>query len=112
MSDSWKKAETTFDAHDFNTNPVLEGVLIDKHSEVGENKSWLYIFRKADGTEVSMWGSTILDDLMKQVSVGQEARVTFIGVKKNKTNNRETKHFEVEYRDAPMKKAEASGPDL
>lgn len=60
----------------------IEGVLISKHTGVGANKSNTYHVDTKEGQKM-VWGSTILDDRMEFVSVGDIIRITFKGQEKN-----------------------------
>lgn len=65
-----------------NEGDQIEGIYIKKKENVGENKSNLYIL-DVDGTHKSIWGSTVLDDKMDYVSVGDKIRITYQGKEKN-----------------------------
>jgi hypothetical protein len=62
---------------------VIEGVLINKHIDVGSNKSKTYDIETKEGQKM-VWGSTILDDRMAYVKVGEVVRITFKGKETNK----------------------------
>lgn len=72
----------------------VEGVLLRKQEKVGVNESMLYNLEK-DGSLIGVWGSTVLDDRMSFVAVGDYVRITFKGVQKNK-KNQDVKIFKVE----------------
>ena len=66
-------------AHDFDSNPEVSGVLVKVDEEVGPNGSMLFTLQQKDGTEVAVWGSAILDDLMRKVMTGEEVRIVCTG---------------------------------
>lgn len=57
----------------------IEGTYIRKKENVGKNKANLYIIEKHDGEKISVWGSTVLDDKMDYVSLGNVIIITFLG---------------------------------
>ena len=72
----------------------IEGVLINKKENVGINESNAYYIENNDGMHM-IWGSTVLDDRMSIISVGDTIRITYKGTRKNK-RNQDTKIFKVE----------------
>ncbi len=76
----------------------LQGTYIELEENVGQFNSKVYTIRGSDG-EVKIWGSTVLDDLMKKVEIGTEVRITYNGKKPSKTGKNPWKDFKVEYRD-------------
>lgn len=54
----------------------VEGVLLEKRKEVGANNSNAYYLEK-DGNKVMVWGTTIIDQRMAYVKVGEYIRITF-----------------------------------
>jgi len=68
--------------HDFETNPVLQGVLIEKESDVGDNNSMRYTIENIETHEQEMvWGSTVLDARMKTADLGIELVLWYQGKK-------------------------------
>lgn len=63
-------------------NDSIEGIYVKKKENVGENKANLYIL-DIDGVKRSVWGSTVLDDKMDDVSPGDKIRITYLGKEKN-----------------------------
>ena len=72
----------------------VEGVLIRKEEEVGPNKSNTYHLEKGE-KQVMVWGTTIIDNKMSYVKVGEYVKITY---KKTETNklNQPVKVFKVE----------------
>jgi len=77
-----------------NVEDKIEGVLVDKKSDVGVNKSNIYHIENEEGL-FFVWGSTVLDDRMAAVNVGQKLKITYKGTKPNK-RGQDTKIFKVE----------------
>jgi len=68
-----------FDAHDFNVDNLCKGILIEKKSDVGPNNSMLYVLEVGGGKKVSVWGSTIIDSRLKNVELGEEIVIWYLG---------------------------------
>jgi hypothetical protein len=81
-------------AHDFDLEPTLNGVYVEKREGVGSNNSNIYVIENKQNIRVGMWGSTVIDDRMKKIDIGTEIKVEYIGKKKS-ANNRYVKQFRV-----------------
>ncbi len=77
---------------------TLQGTYIELEEDVGQYKSKLYTIKSIAG-EVKIWGSKVLDELMKKVDLGMEVRITYNGKQPSKTGKNPWKDFKVEYRD-------------
>lgn len=75
---------------------AIEGVLVMKQAEVGENKSWMYSIETSEGEVKNVWGSAILDSRMNLVRVGEKVRITFKGLGEGKAGRNPPKIFKVE----------------
>jgi len=73
----------------------IEGFLIHKSDNVGENKSWMYNLETSEGVK-SVWGSAVLDSRMKFVNVGEKVKITFKGLGEAKAGRSAPKIFKVE----------------
>ena len=74
----------------------VEGVLLNKEEGVGVNESKLYQLETKDGIK-NVWGSTVLDNRMKLVNVGDYIKIRFDGFVKNK-KGQDTKIFGISKR--------------
>ena len=102
----WKKVEVG-DVWEFEENDTLVGVFVGKEEGVGENDSMLYEFELKDGSRVNVWGSTILDTRLKNIIIGEEVKIVYLGREKSKKRkNTEYKNFDVFHRSSPMEKIE------
>ena len=63
----------------------IEGVYKQKKSDVGKNKSTIYIINVA-GILTSIWGYTVLDDKMNYVDIDDTIKITYLGIEKNYKN--------------------------
>lgn len=79
-----------------NDGDFVEGFLIRKEADVGENKSWLYSIETSSNGVKSVWGSAILDTRMAFVKVGDKIKITFKGLGEAKHGRNPPKIFKVE----------------
>lgn len=73
----------------------IEGFLVDKKKDVGENKASLYGLQTADGV-INVWGSAILDSRMDFVKIGDKVKITYKGLGEAKAGRNAPKIFKVE----------------
>lgn len=103
-NEGWEKMELS-PTWDYQEQPEFEGIYMTKEIGVGPNSSNLYSFRTANGSEMSVWGNTILDGRFKNLTAGDEVKIVYLGkVASNKVKGREYHNFEVFKRKAPMEK--------
>ncbi len=79
-------------------NQSLTGVLIKVQHDVGPSDSMLYSL-EVDGKPWNVWGSTILDQRMIGIKVGDLIRITFKGLGEAKPGKNAPKIFKVELDD-------------
>ena len=56
-------------------------IFMGKEEGVGPNNSKLYTFQLSDGSFRDVWGTTILDTRLKNVTMGEEVKIVFLGEK-------------------------------
>ena len=61
---------------------LIEGALVQVRHDVGPNKSIVYTIENKNG-RFDFFGSTVLDDLMRSVEVGDIIQVKYRGMRKN-----------------------------
>jgi len=71
---------------------AIEGILLSIEQDRGDFKSKLYHIETKDQQQFSVWGSAVLDDRMKYCSVGDNIKIEFKGMEKNK-KGQDTKIF-------------------
>lgn len=76
-----------------NEGDEIEGVLINKETEVGVNESNLYQLETKEGIK-SVWGSTVLDQRMKLVNIGDHLKIIYKGMTLNQ-RKQNTKIFKI-----------------
>lgn len=69
---------------DFKNEKELTGKYLAKEEGVGQNKSILYKIKKSDGSEIGVWGNTLLDDKFSRISIGCEVRLVYLGMETSK----------------------------
>lgn len=74
----------------------IEGVLVRSESDVGVNKSNIYTLEVSPGKFIGVWGSTILDQRMNLVNVGDKVKITYKGLSEKKAGKNPAKIFKVE----------------
>lgn len=84
---------------DYQENPTFAGVFISSQSDVGPNHSNLYSFKLKDDSIMAVWGNTILDTRFKNLQMGEEVIIYYLGKEKSeKVKGREYHNFEVYHR--------------
>jgi len=78
---------------------AIEGILVKVESDVGINNSALYSLETAPGVFISVWGSTILNQRMSLVKIGQKIKITYKGLSEGKPGKNPAKIFKVEVDD-------------
>jgi hypothetical protein len=99
---NWIKVDTTSNensTHDFRLNPEITGIYAGQKTNLGANGSTLYEVKTPTGI-VSFWGSTVIDNKMKHVPLGNEILVKFLGEVKNDKTKRTYKDFDVFHKPA------------
>lgn len=78
----------------------IEGLLTKVEENVGANNSRVYhIETLEDHINTKLWGTTILDNRMDEVKVGQQVKITYKGRGK-KVGGKQAPHiWKVEYKD-------------
>lgn len=87
MAHTWQEnnpASSDDAVWDKEKEPVLEGKLSKIEHNIGPNESEMYTLTKDDGTEVKIWGSTVLNDRFLGVIEGTYVRVNYKGLQKGK----------------------------
>jgi len=80
---------------------TITGLLVEKKSGVGPNESHVYVI-EVKGENVSIWGSTVLDNKMSTAKVGEEVMIEYVGKTQNPKTNREYHDYKVFTREVPF----------
>ena len=78
-----------------NDGDFIEGILVQKQKDIGENKSMLYSIETPEGVK-NVWGSMVLDQRMAFIDVGARVRITYKGLAEAKKGKNPAKIFKVE----------------
>ena len=78
-----------------NDGDFIEGIVVNKEADVGENKSWMYSIETPEGVK-NVWGSAILDTRMTFVKIGDKIKITYKGLGESKAGRNPPKIFKVE----------------
>ena len=65
----------------------LIGIFVELKKDVGKHHSNLYTFERKDGTKVGVWGSTVLDVRLSNLTVGEEVKIEYLGDKPTDKGN-------------------------
>lgn len=61
----------------------IEGIYLGVEESIGPNKSNMYTI-DVSGSEVKVWGSTVLDDKLKSIDIGAYVKIEYEGKLKSK----------------------------
>jgi len=102
---SWKKVELGDTFKFEKVGDEITGLYLGSEENVGENNSNIYQF-ETEGKNVSVWGSTVLDTRMKNVKVGEEVKIVFLGLKDSPNRKgKQYKDFDVFHREPSFQEA-------
>ena len=111
MSD-WKKVEmgNVWNYKEEGKGSELIGLYTGKEEHVGENDSNVYSFEIEGGEVVTVWGTTLLDMRFKNLKVGEEVKVVYLGAVPSPKRKGKTYHnFDVYHRMPEFGKIEEEG---
>jgi len=64
--------------HKLEVGDSIQGLYVDKVEKYGSNASNVYIL-EVDGERVGVWGSTVIDEHMKDVALDTEVGIEYAG---------------------------------
>ena len=79
---------------------MIEGKLVNKQPSPRYDNQIYHIETKSNG-QLAIFGTTVLDDRMAYVNVGESVRITYKGTQKN-SKGQDTKIFKVERQKPPQ----------
>lgn len=80
--------------HPLEVGDSVEGEYVEKVENYGPNESNVYIIETENGERVAVWGSTVIDENMKNITPGAIVGFEFAGMRTGKRGN-EYKDFRV-----------------
>jgi hypothetical protein len=66
-------------------NDEIIGKYLETKENVGPNKSKVYYLVAEDGSEIGVWGGTVLDTRLKSIKAGEMVKIVYLGEKEGKT---------------------------
>jgi len=100
MAEDWSEVSVE-SSETWDKKEPVQGLLVEKKSNVGDNASNLYIIETSKGN-VSVWGSAVLDSKFSNIRVGTEVKVEYLGKETNPKTKREYNNYKVYSREVPM----------
>lgn len=76
---------------------VLVGKYIRVKTDVGVHKSNVYVLRKEDGTELGVWGSTVIDGRFEEIPQRSLVSIEYAGDKTPRNGGKPYKEFAIKY---------------
>jgi hypothetical protein len=113
MANDWKKVElaNSWDYKSAKNGDEISGIYKFKEENIGENNSNVYTFETPTGDLISIWGSTVLDIRFKNLKVGEEVRVVYLGqLESEKRKGKFYHNFDVFHREVEMDRVEDDIP--
>ena len=104
---AWKKVENNSNGTDvwnFETQAEFEGEFVKRQEGIGPHQSNLYHFLvggENEQEEVVVWGNTVLDSRLAEVTHGMKVKIVYLGKAKSKRGN-EFKNFDVFTESEPL----------
>lgn len=98
----WQKVEMS-PTWDYESEKELTGVYLSMEQHVGPNDSNLYNVQRSDESNIGIWGTSLLDSKFKNVKLGEEIKVVYLGMAKGEKSGREYHNFDVYHRPAQVK---------
>lgn len=105
MNNDWKTVNEigTSKMHDFETTKEITGILFNKKENVGANNSIIYEIEIGEEI-IGVWGTSVLDQKMKEVTAGEEVKIIYNGKKTSEKTKRSYKDFTVQHRQIEVSK--------
>ena len=76
----------------------LHGIYVERKSNVGRHQSNVYVIEQADGTKLSVWGSTVLDTKFQEIPLESEVWIKCLGETSGKSGSTYV-DYQVDYDD-------------
>ena len=73
----------------------IVGTYVLMEENVGPNRSTLYSLKKDDGSLIGVWGNTLLDSRFKNIQIGDEVRIVYLGKDTSEKTGREFNNYDV-----------------
>jgi hypothetical protein len=102
--DGWKKVEMSpvWDFKAAGEGAEMVGVFTRMETGVGDNNSNMYHFEQENGGAISVWGNAVLDVRLKNIKVGEEVKLVYLGKEKSEKTGKSYHNFDVYHRPLPF----------
>jgi len=77
---------------------TIQGIYVSLKIKVGPNESNVYVLNTVDNKKVGVWGSRVLDDRFKEIPIGSEIKIEYLGEQRTKKGGRTYQNYKVFYR--------------
>jgi hypothetical protein len=98
VKDEWTEItgnpEGSAEIWDYTTQKVLEGIYEGMSTNIGPNNSTLYHVKTNKG-KVSFWNTSLLNDRMQHVEIGNKIKLEYEGKVKSEKSGRSYHSFKV-----------------
>ena len=101
MEKSWTKVDKSAGG-DFESTkwvcedmPELEGTLTSKKEDIGVHQQSVFNIETEDGTDYTVWGTTVLTKLLEPLAIGTYLKIVYLGKQKTKNNSGSYKDFDL-----------------
>lgn len=108
----WKKIEASnsWNYQEVGKGAEFIGLYVGKEEHIGENDSILYTFEIENEEVMNVWGSTLLDMRLKNLKVGEEVKIVYLGLAPSEKRKGKSYHnFEVYHRMPEFKEVGPAG---
>lgn len=96
----FSKVEQNFDTDEmWDRQEAIQGLYIQKKEHVSENDSNIYVLDTIEGKRIGVWGSKLLDDMMKDIALETEVYIKCLGQQTPKNGGRPYYIYEVWFKD-------------
>lgn len=82
---------------DYKKEPEIQGIYTSMDQMVGPNNSNMYHLKTKEG-DISLWGSTLIDDRFKGIGLGEEVKIVYLGKQKSEKTGRSYNNFDFYHR--------------
>lgn len=91
---------------------TVQGIYIDKKTDIGKKKGTLYVIRTEEHGDLAVWAQTVLKNAFEEAphpNFGDEVRIQFLGKATTKDGEGEYNNYQVDYRTPEPKMKSATG---
>lgn len=99
----WQKVGGIVDMWNPETTKEVQGKYVNREDNIGRNNASKYVLETPDGKQIGVWGSTVINNRMSSVNIGDEVKISYLGKEKNPKSGFSFKNFDVFVRRAGNK---------